>query len=46
MKEHVHHTLSEVLLARPVRGRNLRGATLGDDLTQEPNLVVFLRHLG
>ncbi len=46
MKEHVHDTLSEELLAKPVRGRNLRGATLGDHFAEEPSLVVFLRHLG
>ena len=39
-------TLPRELLALPIRGRNLRGATLGAELGSEPCLVVFLRHLG
>ena len=34
------------LLATPVRGRNLRGTTLRDELAGEPTLLVFLRHFG
>ncbi len=37
--------LDRNLLERPVRGRNLAGPTLADNL-REPTLVVFLRHFG
>jgi len=40
------NTLPNELLARPVQGRNLAGATLGDVLGETPQLVAFLRHLG
>lgn len=33
-------------LERPVRGRNLAGATLGENLGPGPGLLVFLRNLG
>ncbi|MFT5689401.1 MAG: hypothetical protein ACI8PQ_002245, partial [Planctomycetota bacterium] len=36
-------TLSSQLLNSPVTGRNLAGATLGDQLAGAPTLVVFLR---
>lgn len=39
-------TLSQDLLATPVTGRHLTGATFGDQLTGGPTLVVFLRHFG
>ncbi|MFT5291772.1 MAG: hypothetical protein ACI8QS_003500 [Planctomycetota bacterium] len=39
-------TLSSQLLNSPVTGRNLAGATLGDQLAGAPTLVVFLRHFG
>jgi hypothetical protein len=39
-------TLPEGLLERPVEGRRLRGRTLGEELGEEPTLVVFLRHFG
>jgi len=39
------HSLEPKLLERPVRGRNLVGPTLADNL-REPTLVVFLRHFG
>lgn len=38
--------LSQDLLATTVVGRNLTGATLGDQLAGGPTLVVFLRHFG
>lgn len=34
------------LLDTPVRGRHLRGATLGGALGAEPTLLIFLRHFG
>ncbi|MEM7310080.1 MAG: hypothetical protein AAF682_25615 [Planctomycetota bacterium] len=34
------------LLSQPVRGRNLRGTTLGENLADGPHLVAFLRHFG
>lgn len=34
------------LLERPVRGTNLSGATLGQNLGPGPALVAFLRHFG
>ena len=34
------------VLARPVRGTNLKHATLGECLGQGPTLLVFLRHFG
>ena len=46
MNEPDRDVLSDELLARPVRGRNLRGATLGEELGDEPRLLVFLRHFG
>jgi hypothetical protein len=45
MNKSDRRTLSEQLLALPVRGRHLRGATFGDEVA-EPSLVVFLRHFG
>lgn len=39
-------TLSAPTLALALRGRHLRGATLGEELADEPTLVAFLRHLG
>ena len=44
-----HATESEFLrpdLARAVEGTNLKGATLGDQLTSPVTLLVFLRHFG
>lgn len=38
-------TLDPRVLGHPVRGRNLRGPTLGENLS-EATLLVFLRHLG
>ena len=38
-------TLDPALLARPVEGRNLTGATLGENL-DGTTLLVFLRHFG
>jgi hypothetical protein len=38
-------SLDQNVLQRPVRGRNLAGPTLADNL-REPTLVVFLRHFG
>lgn len=38
--------LSAELLATPVRGRHLGGATLGENLADQPCLLVFLRHFG
>ena len=37
--------LDPSLLERAVKGRNLSGATLRENM-QEPTLLVFLRHLG
>lgn len=34
------------LLATPLRGRHLAGATLGAALAGAPTLLIFLRHLG
>ena len=34
------------VLARDVRGRNLRPGSLRDQLGPDPALLVFLRHLG
>ena len=39
-------SLSTDLLARIVRGRNLQGDTLAQNLAPGPTLVVFLRHFG
>jgi hypothetical protein len=39
-------TLQPELLATPVAGRNLTGATLGEQLAGAPTLLVFLRHFG
>lgn len=39
-------TLQPDLLVSPVTGRNLFGATFGDQLAGAPTLVVFLRHFG
>lgn len=33
-------------LDRPIRGRNLRGATLAEELGDAPTLLCFLRHFG
>lgn len=30
----------------PIRGRNLTGATLAEELGAAPTLLAFLRHLG
>jgi hypothetical protein len=38
--------LSADVLEGPVRGRRLRGRTLGQELGDETTLVVFLRHFG
>ena len=34
------------LLETPLRGRHLRGVTLGAALGEEPTLLIFLRHFG
>jgi hypothetical protein len=34
------------VLAAEVEGLNLEGKTLGDQLTDQSTLLVFLRHLG
>ena len=39
-------TLPHELLSRSVRGRNLRGDTLGGALGDDATLLAFLRHLG
>jgi hypothetical protein len=38
--------LDNDLLERPVRGTNLAGPTLGQNLGPGPTLVAFLRHFG
>jgi hypothetical protein len=38
--------IPEQILNRPVEGVNLKPGTLGDQLAEGPNLVVFLRHFG
>lgn len=40
------NTLSSTVLAHPVAGRNLAGATLASALGREPVALVFLRHFG
>lgn len=39
-------TIEPALLAEPVEGVNLLGPTLGDNLSGQPTLMVFLRHFG
>ena len=39
-------SLSDEALALPLRGTNLRGATLGENVADGPTLIAFLRHLG
>jgi hypothetical protein len=39
-------TLSQTILSMPVTGINLLPGTLGDQLTEGPTLLVFLRHFG
>ncbi|MEM7199254.1 MAG: hypothetical protein AAF628_03250 [Planctomycetota bacterium] len=31
---------------RPIAGRNLGAASLGEEVGESPTLLVFLRHLG
>ena len=40
------HTVAGPVLARSVEGRNLSGATFGENLRPGPVLLVFLRHFG
>jgi len=39
-------TIDEDLRTLAVRGRNLRGATLGEELGEETTILAFLRHFG
>ena len=38
--------LEPALLERPLRGRNLVGSNLAEELGEAPALLVFLRHYG
>lgn len=41
------NTIPAVALERAIRGKNLRGATFGEELARrELSLIVFLRHFG
>ena len=46
MNEILWNDVPEDAWNTPVRGYNLRGATLGEELAQEGCLLVFLRHFG
>ncbi|MEM8884316.1 MAG: hypothetical protein AAGD14_09620 [Planctomycetota bacterium] len=40
------HDISGEVLDRPIRGVHLRGATLREELGDDPMLLLFLRHFG
>jgi hypothetical protein len=39
-------SLPSDLLGRPMQGRHLKGRSLGEEIGEEPTLIVFLRHFG
>ena len=39
-------TIDADVRALPIEGRNLQGATLGEELGEEPTILAFLRHFG
>ena len=40
------NAVPDKVLDRPIEGSNLAGATLREELGNEPRLLVFLRHFG